>query len=166
MRENTIFEKIWTGNSKNKSELKYTCALHVVIKTYHSLAVKETLVHEIELCSKLPKFCLFFLPHGTRLCVIQCNKIDLLYHDPHSEKKPCMPQWRSTLKACSYAFFHWALTSIRWRWERWRCFLCLVSEETEFLSGKSGARSPVFWLGDLAVLPRCLCGKYQGPVPQ
>lgn len=60
MRENTIFEKMWTGNSKNKSELKYTCALHVVIKTYHSLAVKETLVHEIELCSKLPKFCLFF----------------------------------------------------------------------------------------------------------
>ena len=66
MRENTIFEKMWTfqiqriWNSKNKSELKYTWALHVVIKIYHSLAVKETLVHEIELCSKLPKFCLFF----------------------------------------------------------------------------------------------------------
>ena len=65
MRENTTFEKMWTFqiqriNSKNKSELKYTWALHVVIKIYHSLAVKETLVHEIELCSKLPKFCLFF----------------------------------------------------------------------------------------------------------
>ena len=60
MRENTMFEKTWIRNSKNKYEIKYTWALYVVIKIYHSLAVKETLVHEIQLYSKLHNFCLFF----------------------------------------------------------------------------------------------------------